>query len=189
MRHFVVILAALTLTECAPPGASGTSFMSSMHPTQEFCASRQMTLDPSTKRCVTSPQPAPTTGDVTGSLPPGSETPAQSGPTPSATSKPSLPTASAPTPATVPVPPPPDGHQTTSLAPVESDAEIQAELRQDVELMFELIHYVRASGYRCASISALQPLSYSKGFKLVCDHFSFRYAIEDKDGRITVTVQ
>jgi hypothetical protein len=66
---------------------------------------------------------------------------------------------------------------------------IHAELRQDAELMFELVHYVRASGYRCASISGLQPLSYAKGYKLVCDHFSFRYAIEDKDGRTTVTVQ
>jgi hypothetical protein len=71
MRHFVAILAALTLTECALPGASGTSFMSSMHPTQEFCASRGMTLDATTKQCVTPPQPARVTADVTGSLPDG----------------------------------------------------------------------------------------------------------------------
>jgi hypothetical protein len=189
MRHFVVILAALTLTECALPGVSGTSFMSSMHPTEEFCTSRQMTLDPSTKQCVTPPKPAPTTGDVTGSIPPGSQTPAQTGQSPSATSKSPLPTGSSPTPATIPVPPPPDEHQTKSTPPVEPDAVIHAELRQDAELMFELVHYVRASCYRCASISGLQPLSYAKGYKLVCDHFSFRYAIEDKDGRTTVTVQ
>jgi hypothetical protein len=189
MRHFVAILAALTLTECALPGASGTSFMSSMHPTQEFCASRGLTLDATTKQCVTPPQPAPVAADVTGSLPEGSQTPAPAGQSAPATSKAPVPTASPPTPATVPVPPPPDEHQARPPPPVEPDAVIHAELRQDVELMFELVHYVRASGYRCASISGLQPLSYSKGFKLVCDHFSFRYAIEEKDGRTTVTVQ
>ena len=49
-----LILAALTLTACALPGVSGTnSFTSTMHPTQEFCASRGLTLDATTKQCVT----------------------------------------------------------------------------------------------------------------------------------------
>ena len=52
-------LIGLTLTACALPGASGPSgFISTMHPTQEFCASRGLTLDMDTKECGTAPQPA-----------------------------------------------------------------------------------------------------------------------------------
>ncbi len=55
--------------------------------------------------------------------------------------------------------------------------------------MTELAHFVRASGYRCDSISALQPLTASRGYKLVCDRFNYKYAIEQKDGRSIVTVE
>ncbi len=73
--------------------------------------------------------------------------------------------------------------------PIEPNAVIYAELAQDFDLMTELAHFVRASGYRCDSISALQPLPASRGYKLVCDHFNYKYAIDQKDGRSIVTVQ
>jgi hypothetical protein len=73
--------------------------------------------------------------------------------------------------------------------PVEPDAVIHPELAQDFDLMSELAHFVRASGYRCDSISALQPLPPSRGFKLVCNRFSYKYAIDNKDGRSTVTAE
>jgi hypothetical protein len=192
----------MTLTACALPSAFSTnSFMSSMHPTQEFCASRGMTLDATTKQCVTASQSAPPAAEVTGSLPQGAQPPAQSQSAPAATSAapPTVsvapPTVSAAPPAAItsaPVAasaqPPTRERSPAGAAPVEPDAVIYAELRQDVGLMSELTHYVRASGYRCDSISALAPLAYAHGFKFVCNHFNYKYAIEEKDGRSTVTV-
>ncbi len=55
--------------------------------------------------------------------------------------------------------------------------------------MDELAHFARASGYRCDSISALQPLSTSDGFKLECNRFTFKYEIQEKGGGWTVTVK
>lgn len=180
MRHFP-ILAALTLTACALPGASGTgSFMSAMHPTQEFCASRGLTLDAKTKQCVTPPPTttaSPSAPAVTGSLPKTAQAQPQPQPTPSA-------------PPAAPAQLPPQERQRAGAAvPIEPNAVIYAELAQDFDLMTELAHFVRASGYRCDSISALQPLPASRGYKLVCDHFSYKYAIDQKEGRSIVTVQ
>jgi hypothetical protein len=182
VRHFL-ILATLTLTACALPGASGTnSFMSAMHPTQEFCASRGLTLDAATKQCVTVPQPAtpPAAPSVTGSVPQVAHQQPQPQPAPSAT------------PAAPAQPPPQERQRAAPLMPIEPDAVIYPELSQDFDLMYELAHFVRASGYRCDSISALSPLSPlppSRGYKLVCNRFSYKYAIEHKDGRSVVTVQ
>jgi hypothetical protein len=183
-----LILAALTLTACALPGASGTnSFMSTMHPTQEFCASRGLTLDATTKQCVT-PQPtkppssAPAEA-VTGSLPQVAQVQSQSQP------KPSAPSAPPAAPAAPTLPPPPEHQRAAPAVPIEPDAVIYPELLQDFDLMSELAHFVRASGYRCDSISALRPLPPSRGFKLVCNRFSYKYAIENKDGRSIVTVE
>ena len=78
----LVIMASLLLVGCAAPGASGmSSFMSTMHPTQEFCASRGMTLDSATKQCATAPpaaasqQTKPPSELVTGSLAAGRSRP------------------------------------------------------------------------------------------------------------------
>jgi len=65
---------------------------------------------------------------------------------------------------------------------------IFGELKQDVGLISELTHFVRASGYRCDSVSALAPLAYARGFKFMCNHFNYKYAIEEKEGRTAVTV-
>jgi hypothetical protein len=183
-----VILAALMLAACALPGASGTnSFMSAMHPTQEFCASRGLTLDATTKQCVTPspPTPPPTSAQadsVTGSLPQVAQAKSQSQPAPSVLSA----TPAAPAPAQ---PLLQERQRAAPSVPIEPDAVLYAELSQDFDLMFELTHFVRASGYRCDSISALQPLPLSRGFKLVCNRFNYKYAIENKDGRSTVTVE
>jgi hypothetical protein len=244
VKH-VVILAALGLTACALPGASGTnSFLGSMHPTQEFCAARQMTLDPATKQCLTPSQQAATaapqtTGSVAGSPAAGAATgpspPAQTqttqpqtaqpqtaqpqtaqpqtaqpqttqtqtaqaqiaqrqtGQSPSPPATPAVsaqPAASAAPPAPAPAAPlQQERPRTASAMPIEPDAVIYPELRQDNDLIYELAHYVRASGYRCDSVSALQRLSYAHGFKLVCNRFNYKYVIEQKDGRSTVAVE
>jgi hypothetical protein len=82
--------------------------------------------------------------------------------------------------------------RTAASVPIEPDAVIYPELAQDFGLMSELAHFVRASGYRCDSISALaplRPLAPSRGYKLVCNRFSYKYAIENKDGGSIVTVE
>jgi hypothetical protein len=190
LRHFL-ILAALTLAACALPGASGmNSFMSAIHPTQQFCASRELTLDPATKQCVTPPQsaaaPSAPAQSATGSVPQV----AQSG-HPGPAASPAAP-AAPPAPAAPAQPLPPERQRATAPVPIEPDAVIYPELAQDFDLMSELAHFVRASGYRCDSISALQPfpqLPPSHGFKLVCNRFNYKYAIDNKDGRSIVTVQ
>jgi hypothetical protein len=73
--------------------------------------------------------------------------------------------------------------------PIEPDAAISPKLSQDSDQMDEFAHFVRASGYRCDSISALRRLPASQGFKLVCNHSAYKYEIEDKAGRSIVTVE
>ncbi len=175
---------ALLLGACAMPGTSGLSgFMSAMHPTQDFCASRGLTLDATTKQCVTPPaqpsqttqaQPAPQTTGTLPQQPPQTPQTAQVQPV---------------TPAG-PVQPPPQLHQRAAAPiPSEPDAAIDPRLHQDADQIDELAHFVRASGYRCDSISALEPLPASRGFKLACNHSAYKYAIEDKGSRWLVTVQ
>jgi hypothetical protein len=192
----LVIMAGLTLTACAAPGVSGMgSFMSAMHPTPDFCASRGMTLDAATKQCTTTPpaaapQQSQASESATGSLPQGAPGQSKSPPAQSTAASPTpvpivQPTPSPPTP---PLQPPAAEHRAAPSVPVEPNAVIYAGLRQDYDLT-ELAHYVRASGYRCDSISALQPLPSAHGVRLVCNHFDYRYAIEQRDGRSTVTVE
>jgi hypothetical protein len=185
VRHFL-ILATLTLTACALPGVSGTSFMSGMHPTQEFCASRGLTLDATTKQCVTPPPSAPA-DSVTGSLPQVAQVQPHAQPAPSAPAV--IPAAAPAQPQPQPQPQSQQRQRAAPSVPIEPNAVIYPELLQDFDLMSELAHFVRASGYRCDSISALQPLAPSRGFKLVCNRFNNKYAIEQKDGRSIVTVE
>jgi hypothetical protein len=89
-----------------------------------------------------------------------------------------------------PVPATPQEHQRTALSvPVESDAKISPELQQDFDLMYEFAHFVRASGYRCDSISALAPHPVSHGYEFVCNRFAYKYGIEHKNSRWIVTVE
>ena len=204
MKHFL-ILAALMLAACTLPGAPDTNGLGSiMHPSQDYCASRELTLDAATKQCVTPSQartapattpattatataatattpptsaPAPA---VTGSVPQVAQAGHSASPGPAAPASPSIP---------APAQPLPQEHRAARSVPIEPDALIHRELAQDFDLMYELAHFVRASGYRCDSISALQPLSPARGYKLVCNRFSYKYAIDNKDGRSIVTAE
>jgi hypothetical protein len=155
--------------------------MNAMHPTQDFCASRGLTLDEKTKQCVTPPPPTaspPAAEPATGSLPKGAHPQPQAQPAPAASAPPTVPAQ----------PSPQERQQAGPSVPIEPNAVIYAGLSQDFDLMFDLTHFVRASGYRCDSISALQPLPVVRGFKLVCNRFTYKYAIEQKDGRSIVSV-
>jgi hypothetical protein len=169
------------LAGCALSSASN-SFMSGMHPSQEFCTSRGYTLDATTKQCVEPPSTSPAT-ETTGSLPQNLQ---KSAPSQSGAAAPTTVAIASPPVSSSATPPP---ERPRPLVPVEPNAVIYAELNDNFELMTELTHYVRASGYRCDSISALAPLPYARGFKFVCNHFSYKYAIEEKAGRSIVTVE
>jgi hypothetical protein len=174
------------LSGCAMPGTS-SSFLTGMHPSQEFCEARGYVLDAATKQCVPPSQSKPAAAETTGSLPQNPQKPAAPQ---SASAAPSTAVVTAvPTPSPVSAPPPVERPRAGPLAPLEPDAVIYAELKENVDLMTELTHYVRASGYRCDSVSALAPLTYARGYKFVCNHFNYKYAIEERDGRSIVTVQ
>jgi hypothetical protein len=179
-----MLLIGLTLTACALPGAGPSSFMSTMHPTQEFCASRGMTLDMGAKECGKTPQPAaalqaPSAESATGSLPQATTQPQSTSLSPAASPA-----------STEPVPSTAQQNQRTSLSvTVEADAKIFADLQHDFDLMYEFAHFVRASGYRCDSISALAPHPVSHGYELVCNRFAYKYGIEHKNGRWIVTLE
>ena len=64
---------------------------------------------------------------------------------------------------------------------------IGADAPQNSETAAEFAHFVRASGYRCDSISALAPRP--GGFTLACNRSAFRYAIKNRDGRWIVTTE
>ena len=140
--------------------------MNNVHPTQEFCVSRGLTLDVTKKQCVT-PAPPPQSPPQVAQVPPAPPAPA---------------------PVAAVQPTPREHHRGALLVAVEPDAEIYPELKQDFDLMDELAHFVRASGYRCDSISALRPLP-SHGFKMVCNRFTYKYVIEDNSGRWIVTAE
>ena len=84
--------------------------------------------------------------------------------------------------------PTPERKSIALSVPIEPNAVIYAGIQQTFDLS-QLAHFVRASGYRCDSISALQPLQSAHGYRLVCNRFNFRYAIEDKDGKFVVAVE
>jgi hypothetical protein len=195
VRYFIVP-AALMLTACALPGASGTGgFMTAMHPTQESCASRSMTLDTTSKECVTPPPDAETTGSLpspttTTTQPPSP--PAQQAVTQPKAEQPGSrqfkPQQAAPQqPPALPQQPEPQERRAGLSVPVEPDAVIRPDSPENSETAIEFAHFVRASGYRCDSISALAPRP--SGFTLVCNRSTFRYAIKGKDGGWIVTIE
>jgi hypothetical protein len=155
-------LSACALSACALPPSLNVANLMHAHPTQESCTSLGLTLDPATKECV---KPTPT------AQPPAAASTV--GPTHVAQA-PSL-------------SPPPPQQPGGPWVPIDAEARIDPKLEQNPELMTQLAYYVRASGYRCESISALQPLPDSRGYVLLCNRFALRYDIETKGERLTVT--
>lgn len=45
---------------------------------------------------------------------------------------------------------------------------------------------VKASGYRCDSISKFKPLILSSGFHLICNNWQYEYELKDVGGNIRV---
>jgi hypothetical protein len=192
---YFILPAALMLTACSLPGLSGMgNFMTATHPTQEYCASRGLTLDAAVQQCVV--PPASQGAETTGSLPLRAtitEKPLSPPAQPASAQQ----TVQQPRPQqSQPQQPPvqPEQHQVqeqrASLSvPIEPKAAIKPDSPQNSEMATEYAHFVRASGYRCDSVSSLAPRP--GGVTLVCNQSAFRYAIKDKDkdGRWIVTLE
>jgi len=72
---------------------------------------------------------------------------------------------------------------------LEPDAVLDDTLKDDTKLISGLVGLVRARSYPCEAISAVRPFETLNGFRLSCDHFRYKYAIEDKSGRWVISVE
>jgi uncharacterized protein YecT (DUF1311 family) len=70
--------------------------------------------------------------------------------------------------------------------PIEKRA-ILFEAPDLIEVLDKVVPFVRASGYRCNSVSSILPMFFTKGFKLTCNEFSYTYYIQDKGRGFYVT--
>jgi hypothetical protein len=99
----------------------------------------------------------------------------------------------APTPQVVRSPAKPQPRTVTEIqsygVAVERDAAIDETLRGEAKLVSGLVGLVRARGYQCDTISAIEPIRTSNGFKLTCNHFAHRYEIENKSGDWAVAIR
>ncbi|WP_127115143.1 hypothetical protein [Shimia sediminis] len=79
----------------------------------------------------------------------------------------------------------------TSAAPIEDEAYLTRDWTRShaQTLANEASALIRAKGYRCDSISSLQRWVYGGGFDVVCNKFRYKYELEDKGGRWTVTLK
>jgi hypothetical protein len=175
VRYLIVVLAS-TLASCGGIGSLTTA----IHPTEEHCADFQP--------CATSPESLK--GDLTASLPSQTkptEQPSSPPPAQQASVQPAgQPTQAEPSqPQRPPAEPPALQQQSRTSVPIEREALIEYE---NTEMAVEYAHYVRASGYRCDSVSALA--EHLTSVTLACNQSSLRYAISwDGEGRLTVEIK
>jgi len=184
--RYLIVLTAFLLTACALPGVFGS--VTATQPTQESCTSRGLMLDAASKQCVASKE-AETTGSLPSqaiSAPPS----AQQGP-PQPKAQQPRPQQSQPQQAQPQLPAQPQQQaqsQRSALSvPIEQDAALRPHTPQSSETAIEFAHFVRASGYRCDSISALAPRP--GAFTLACNRSTFRYTIKSKGGGWIVTIE
>jgi hypothetical protein len=82
-----------------------------------------------------------------------------------------------------------EDQQAIGRTPVEEKAIIDNAIKDKRDAMDALAILVKNSTYRCDSISAVSAWLFSRGFTLVCNHFSYEYDIADKGGHWIVTVK
>lgn len=70
--------------------------------------------------------------------------------------------------------------------PVEEGAHISGGLSRG--LIDPTVALIEAHGWRCDSISAMTPFIMARGYSVDCNHFSYRYNIEDKGGNWEVSL-
>ena len=76
-----------------------------------------------------------------------------------------------------------------SRTPIEQEAIISENLKDDPRALEVMAIQVKANGYKCDSISSARTMLVSRGFVIGCNHFAYEYEIEDKGGQLRVTVK
>jgi len=70
--------------------------------------------------------------------------------------------------------------------PIEKDAEIYSGVSRDV--VTALAKGIQKYGYSCNSVSAVTPFAVSRGYHIICNNWTYKYEVEDKGGKMVVTV-
>lgn len=66
-----------------------------------------------------------------------------------------------------------------SAVEIERDAEIQADIVGDSELIYAVVGMVRGNGYTCDSLSTLYPFIFGTGYRVGCNRWTLFYEVED----------
>jgi hypothetical protein len=66
-----------------------------------------------------------------------------------------------------------------SAVEIERDAEIQADIVGDSELINAVVGMVRGNGYTCDSLSTLYPFTFGTGYRVICNRWTLFYEVED----------
>lgn len=69
---------------------------------------------------------------------------------------------------------------------IEKDAEIYTGVSRDT--VTALAEVIQLYGYACNSVSAVTPFAISRGYYIVCNNWTYKYEVEDKGGKMVVTV-
>ena len=79
---------------------------------------------------------------------------------------------------------------TTALAvPIEPNAQIYKSLVGEKAVLNAMASMIKANGYKCDSISAAIPFSFSTGYTVTCNNYAYTYEIADKGGNWVVTLK
>lgn len=69
---------------------------------------------------------------------------------------------------------------------IEKDAQIYQGVSESV--VSALAEAIQLYGYSCKSVSAVTPFKISRGYHVKCNNWTYAYEVEDKGGKIIVTV-
>lgn len=69
---------------------------------------------------------------------------------------------------------------------IEKDAQIYQGVSEKV--VSALAEAIQLYGYSCKSVSAVTPFAISRGYHVKCNNWTYAYEVEDKGGKIIVTV-
>ena len=80
-----------------------------------------------------------------------------------------------------------------SPVPLEPDA-IVADSKswprsKSIALLKPGVTMIRAGGWRCDSLSAIQLFAFSRGFSITCNRYNYRYEFRDRGGRWIVELK
>ena len=69
--------------------------------------------------------------------------------------------------------------KTPNGVPIEKRAVLFDSEKSTLQIIDAAIELARGNGYRCDSVSGFRPMLFTRGFKLICNNYSYAYDIED----------